>query len=119
MKYTRYQSYYSSARLSEKIERCASKAGEKIIKSVLILYYTAIDPNTSAKDKTIIYSVLGYFILPIDVIPDGIPFIGFTDDLSALIWGCAAVAKNITPQIRMKADKKVQSWIKTEEEISL
>lgn len=119
MKYARYQSYYSPSHLSEKIKYCASKVGAKIIKYVLLLYYTAIDPNTPSRDKTIIYSVLGYFILPLDAIPDGIPLIGYTDDLSALIWGCAAVAKNVTPQIRMKAEKQVKNWMKTDLDISL
>lgn len=46
MKYSVYRKFYSPTRLSEKIKHCASKAGEKIIKYVLILYYTAVDPNT-------------------------------------------------------------------------
>lgn len=119
MKYSMYRTFYSPTRLSEKIKNCASKAGEGIIKYVLILYYTATDPNTPNRDKTIIYSVLGYFILPLDVIPDGIPIIGFTDDMSALIWGCAAVAKNITPKIREKAKNKVQKLFGNNIEIDL
>lgn len=119
MKYATYRTLYSPAQLSEKIKNCASNAGEKIIMYALMLYYTAIDPNTSKKDKAIIYSVLGYFILPLDVIPDGIPFIGFTDDLSALVWGCAAVAKNITPQIREKAQNKMQKLFGNNIEIDL
>lgn len=119
MKYLSYRTSYSSTRLSEKIRNCALKAGAKVIEYVLILYYTAIDPNTPNKDKAIIYSVLGYFILPLDAIPDGIPLIGFTDDVSALIWGCAAVAKNITLQIREKAQNKVQKLLSHNIEIDL
>ena len=33
-----------------------------------------------------IIAVLIYFISPIDVIPDFLPFIGFTDDLALTVW---------------------------------
>lgn len=35
-------------------------------------------------DVLMLAGALGYFILPVDVIPDGIPGLGFTDDAAAL-----------------------------------
>lgn len=69
----------------------------------LVLYYVATDPNTPAKDKAIIFAALGYFICPIDLVPDAIPIVGFSDDLTALASACMAVAKNITPEIKSRA----------------
>ena len=34
--------------------------------------------------KGVIIAALGYFISPIDLIPDFIPVVGFTDDLAAI-----------------------------------
>ncbi len=38
------------------------------------------------KSLVLTVSVLIYFVSPIDVIPDLLPIIGFTDDIALLIW---------------------------------
>lgn len=40
---------------------------------VFTLYYMLQDDKVSLQHKTYIVGALGYFILPIDLIPDGIP----------------------------------------------
>ena len=57
-------------------------------------------------DKTTIIGALGYFILPLDILPDFIPMVGFTDDLSAILLALHAVWKNITPEIKAMAAAK-------------
>lgn len=57
-----------------------------------------------------IFSALGYFILPVDLVPDFIPVVGFTDDLAALIACCVKVSQIVTPEIRSKADVKMREW---------
>lgn len=66
--------------------------------------------NVSATDKAKICGALGYFILPIDLIPDFIPVAGYTDDLAAIIWALYAVKKNITSEIKQKAKYKLKDW---------
>lgn len=56
------------------------------------------------------FSALGYFILPVDLVPDFIPVVGFTDDLAALIACYVKVSQNVTPEIRSKADVKMREW---------
>ena len=46
---------------------------------------------------------LAYFILPIDVIPDFIPFLGFTDDAAVLALAIKIVGDQITEEHRQKA----------------
>ncbi len=41
-------------------------------------------PGCPAYIKTAIVAALGYFILPIDLVPDVIPVVGFSDDLAAI-----------------------------------
>ena len=105
-----YQEHYSESGLFEKIGKVCKKAGIKAIYYVLLLYYVLMDGNTSLKDKGIIIGALGYFILPIDLIPDFIPVAGFADDLAALTAGLHTVKANITPTVRKKAVQKLYDW---------
>ena len=68
--------------------------------SIIILYSWFKYP--SLKDKAIIYGALGYFILPIDLIPDYIPVIGLSDDFGALIYAYNIIKDNINDDIRGK-----------------
>lgn len=109
-KIKKYQNNYSEKNLINKISKVARKAGLKVIYCALILYYTAISSSTSIKDKSIIFGALGYFILPIDIIPDIIPFLGFTDDLTALITAISTISQNITPEIKLQAKNNLSKW---------
>ena len=81
----------------------------KLIYLALLLYYTLDSDSLSIKDRITIYGALGYFILPIDLIPDSIPIFGFSDDLSFLIYAYEKVKDNITEEIRAKAKNKLYS----------
>lgn len=109
-KIKKYQDNYSEKNLINKINKVARKAGLKVIYYALILYYTAISSSTPIKDKSIIFGALGYFILPIDIIPDIIPFFGFTDDLTALISVISTISHNITPEIKLQAKNSLSKW---------
>lgn len=82
----------------------------KVIYVALILYYELTDPDIDTKEKAVIIGALGYFILPIDLIPDAIPVAGFTDDLAVLIAAYKFVEHNITPEIKAKAKSKLAEW---------
>jgi uncharacterized membrane protein YkvA (DUF1232 family) len=105
-----YQEHYSESGLFAKIGKVCKKAGIKAIYYVLLLYYVLMDGNTSLKDKGIIIGALGYFILPIDLIPDFIPAAGFADDITALTACLHTVKANITPAVRKKALQKLSDW---------
>jgi uncharacterized membrane protein YkvA (DUF1232 family) len=108
--YSGYGKHYNKNDFFEKVARVARKAGIKVIYAALLLYYVLVAKTTSKGDRAKILGALGYFILPIDLIPDGIPIAGYTDDLAALMWGIYSVAKNITPEIKEKAHAKLNDW---------
>lgn len=105
-----YQDKYSESGFWDKIRTVARRAGINVIYCALLLYYVLKSPRVSWEQKSIILGALGYFILPIDLIPDFIPIAGFTDDLSALITAYAAVKSCITPEIREQAKEKIFEW---------
>ena len=88
----------------------AKKAGLKAIYMALLLYYALESPTISTVDKAIIYGALGYFICPIDIIPDILPFIGLTDDIAVLAWAFSRVKRNVTDMTREKAKTKLKIW---------
>ncbi|WP_303633569.1 YkvA family protein [uncultured Muribaculum sp.] len=108
--YLSYRQYFNPADMWDKIAGVAKKAGAKVIYGVLLLYYTATDPATPAADKAKIYGAIGYFILPLDLVPDLMPVVGFSDDLAAITWALKAVWNNITPEIHTKARRKLETW---------
>jgi uncharacterized membrane protein YkvA (DUF1232 family) len=103
----KYQNHYSESGLLGKLSKVAKKAGQKIVYAVMLLYYVIQSPEISKGDKATIIGALGYFILPLDLLPDFIPLVGFTDDLSAILLALHAVWKNITPDVKAKASAKV------------
>jgi len=106
----KYQKRYNEQDLLAKVGRAARKAGIKVIYLVLLLYYVLRSPSVKTSDKGKIWGALGYFILPIDLIPDFIPVAGYSDDLAALLWAFYSVAKNVTPEIESQAKKKLHDW---------
>ena len=48
-------------------------------------------------------AALGYFVLPVDVIPDFVLGLGFTDDIAVLTAAITAVSAHITPAHRLAA----------------
>lgn len=104
------QKHYSESGLWDKIASVAKRAGLQVIYLALLLYYTATADSTPMAKKSLIYGALGYFILPIDLVPDVIPVVGFSDDMAALVACAATVASCITPEIRRKSEERLTAW---------
>ena len=110
-----YAQYFSDSKLWKKLKKVAKKAGRKAVYYVLVLYYVARDPAVPRSLKLKVLGALGYFILPLDFIPDIILGLGFTDDLAALAWALFTMKKYITPEIERKARERLREWFGPEE----
>ena len=106
----RYGKHYDENRLWNKLGTVARRAGSKVVYPVLLLYYVLQDKKTPMKHKAVILGALGYFILPIDLIPDFIPVAGYADDVAALTACIKTVVDNITPSIKKRAVQKLTDW---------
>lgn len=111
--------HYSDAELWKKLAAVARKAGVKTVYAVLLLYFVATDSKTPTADKAKIFGALGYFILPVDLIPDLTPIVGYTDDMVWLVWALKAVWKNVTPELEMKAKRQLEKWFGNVDELEL
>lgn len=70
---------------------------------LLAAFVCARDPATPRRVRLTLLAALGYFVLPLDALPDVMPLLGFTDDAAVIAAALAAVAGSITPQHRQKA----------------
>lgn len=111
MAQTQYQHLYTASRFWKKLARHAAAAGRGTLEKALYLYYAAQSPATPAWARRVIYGALGYFILPLDAVPDLAPLIGYTDDLSVMAAALATVAYYITPQVKDQAHHKLDQWL--------
>lgn len=106
----KYQKHYNERKFGAKLAKVAHKAGSKLVYTALLLFYVLRSKTVSNADKAKIYGALGYFLLPIDILPDFIPLAGYTDDLTAIVWAVHTVWKNITPEIKAQAASKTREW---------
>lgn len=104
------EKHYSDSKFWDKLKKYAKKAGASVVYAVLLLYYTLQKPEVPAKTKAVIIGALGYFILPLDLIPDFAVGIGYTDDLGALGVALFQVAMYIDDDIKEKAKTKLKEW---------
>lgn len=105
-----YSGHYSEESLKEKLGCYAKAAGRKVVYQVLLLYNVLTDKNTPLQARLVIIAALGYFIFPMDGIPDLTPLIGFSDDLGVLLFTISQVTGSITPSIRKKTEEMIGKW---------
>jgi len=105
-----YQSAYSDESFWDKAKNHAKGAGEAAMTPALKMYYAAQDADTPGWAKAAIYSALGYFIFPVDAVPDLAPVVGYTDDLGVLAAALAATAANVKDTHVTKAKETLARW---------
>jgi uncharacterized membrane protein YkvA (DUF1232 family) len=66
-------------------------------------YYCALDAKTPTKVKMVLFAALGYFVLPVDAVPDMIAGLGFTDDATVLATAMGVVGAHIQDHHRAAA----------------
>ncbi|HOU68836.1 MAG: DUF1232 domain-containing protein [Paludibacteraceae bacterium] len=113
-----YSKDYSPQELFSKLTNVAKKAGIKIVFYVLLLYYSLVYGNLSLKEKSIIIAALGYFISPVDLIPDLFPM-GYSDDLALIIFIVTKLKGSFTPEIRTMAIERLKKYFDNVNEESL
>lgn len=105
----KYTDNYSENNFWDKVRDTVKHAGLGLIYKALQLYYVTENPNCPTKVKVGIYAALGYFITPLDIIADFVPFVGYTDDTSAIAVAIAMAHMYIDETIKQKAKDKIRS----------
>jgi uncharacterized membrane protein YkvA (DUF1232 family) len=101
-----YSAYYSESSLWNKIIKYGRKAGISVIYAGLLLYYLLQKEGLPLRVKAAIIGALGYFILPVDVLPDVIVGLGYTDDLAVLLMMLKYCSQYMDEGVKAKARAK-------------
>lgn len=97
--FSKYTSHFSELSFREKISRVGAMLGDTILLPLFRLYYIYRDPSVPIKAKLYITGALGYFIFPLDFLPDFLPgLFGFSDDLIVVGIVLKQVEMHLTPQ---------------------
>ena len=93
-----------------KLGRVGRKAGAELVERALVLYYCLKDSDTPAWARGVIIGALGYFVLPMDAIPDIVPFTGLADDFGVLVSALVSVASHVKAEHRAMARQTLTRW---------
>lgn len=107
MKHDKYRNHFSTEDLGDKIQKVFRVVGQKLVYSILLLFYAYKGGDTPGWAKNIIIGTLGYFIAPIDIIPDLSPLIGYTDDIGVLTFALVTIACYINEEVRANAVERL------------
>lgn len=105
-----YSNEFTESSFWQKLTNAAKTAGYELIEKALIMYYATMDKDTPVWAKTILIGALGYFICPVDAIPDAIPIVGYADDAGAIAAALGTVAVHIKREHREMAKSKADEW---------
>ncbi len=76
----------------------ATLARVPFAEQLLAAFYAATDPATPFRAKATLMGALAYFIAPVDVLPDFIAFLGYTDDATVLFMAIRTVQGALKPE---------------------
>jgi len=110
-----YADRFSAKGFVEKISRIAKRAGVKLVYLALVPFYTLQSKEVPVKDKAIIVGALGYLISPLDVLPDAIPIVGLSDDLSVLVYVISKVWTDVPDDVKTRSMEKLTEWFDEDE----
>jgi uncharacterized membrane protein YkvA (DUF1232 family) len=104
----KYKEEYSEEKFWDKVKQYGKKLGCETLRQALILFYVLWDPETPVEHKAIIIGALGYFILPVDLVPDFVAGLGFVDDVTVIAKALHTVAISIKDKHRQQAEEKLK-----------
>ena len=77
------------------------------LEEAVAAYYCAIDSETPIQVKAVLMGALAYFVLPADMIPDIIAWLGFIDDAAVLTMAIRSVEPHIKERHRRQARETI------------
>ncbi|TVR96407.1 MAG: DUF1232 domain-containing protein [Rhodospirillales bacterium] len=73
----------------------------------LAAYYCALDPRTPVHVKGVLMAALAYFVMPVDLVPDVVVGLGYTDDAAVLL----AAMQMLSPHIREEHHDRAHGYL--------
>lgn len=87
---------------NEKTGKLGGKLGEYLFMLpdfFILVCRLAVDRRVTTKHKLFISGIIAYLIMPLDIIPDFIPVIGYIDDLVLVVLGLNLILNEIDEKV--------------------
>ena len=91
-------------------QRLLRRAARTIAAPALEALEMVMDQATPPQARLTMLAALTYLLIRNDLIPDFLPVAGFSDDLVALTAVIGLCSKHITPDIRQRAQRRLDRW---------
>lgn len=87
---------------TQKTGKLGGKLGEYLFMLpdfFILVCRLAVDKRVSSKHKLFVSGIVAYVVLPLDIIPDFIPVIGYMDDLVLVVLGLNLILNEIDEKV--------------------
>lgn len=108
---TELANQYDEGSFLDKVGQVVGAIGRSALVHLFTLYHLLLDEHTPMSVKMQIMGVLAYFVLPIDLIPDVLVPIGFSDDMALVMSLIATLPGYITPELIERAEQSVSDLL--------
>ena len=108
----KYGRHYSERSFRQKLGAMPRKAGRVVVERAVTLYVILTDRETPVWARALIVGALGYFICPIDAIPDVIPVLGMADDVAVMGLVLTQVNRFLTPAMGERVQRLMPEGMK-------
>lgn len=108
---SKYRKDYSDNKFLDVVKKYGGKIGKDVLGKAFRLYYVLKKDNIPFSVKGIIVGALGYLIMPVDIIPDIIPMLGWTDDAAAIALALSQINSYVDVGVVRQAEDKVKELV--------
>lgn len=98
-------------KMMDKMRPYALKVGRTAARPLVQFYYVMADERTTLLDRVLIYAAILYTISPVSLLPAAVyKLLGVLDEGVAVVYVYRKVKDKITPEIKAKAESKLDEW---------
>ncbi|BCS96404.1 hypothetical protein DSLASN_20360 [Desulfoluna limicola] len=105
-----YSEHYNEQSFGRKVEALPGGARKKVLQKAATLYAIMTEPAVPAWVKASIVGALGYFVCPLDLVPDVLPGVGFIDDVALMGLLIVEIGAYVTSSVQQRAEAFREQW---------
>lgn len=107
-----YGRHYSERGFRQKVRAMPRNAGRAVVERAVTLYVILTDRETPLAARVLIVGALGYFVWPLDAVPDTIPVLGYADDAAVMGLVLSQVGRFVTPAMGERVQRLMPEGMK-------